>query len=118
MSIARRIGPIYDLEDGLRLQDLDLACGTCYKRLAEVVHDPENRWHPENVVCIDCGTLARLPVPEKAPRQVRLNQSWRAPGLRVAACTLCPRFSTPLPAQQAATWAARHLAEAHPEVAA
>lgn len=53
----RRRGPIYDLGDGMRLQDLDGGCTTCGKRLAEVIHDPEHCWAAGWVVCIDCGVV-------------------------------------------------------------
>lgn len=55
----RRIGPIYELLGGLRLQDVDAGCGQCGKRLAEVIHDPSNCWPTGRLVCIDCGSLAR-----------------------------------------------------------
>ena len=52
----RRIGPIYDLEPGVRLQDIDAACRSCHKRLAEVIHDASRTWATGVLVCIDCGT--------------------------------------------------------------
>lgn len=55
MTDLRTRGPVYDLGDGTRLQDLDGGCPPCGKRLAEVVHDPANVWRQGQVVCIDCG---------------------------------------------------------------
>jgi hypothetical protein len=111
--MIRRLGPIYDLDDGLRLQDLDASCRQCYKRLAEVIHDPSGQWNTQDVVCIDCGTTATLPTEEKPRQPVVLRRSWRSAGLRVACCTLCPHTSMPLPMDRAAQWAVKHLAERH-----
>lgn len=50
----------YDLGDGTVLQDVDAGCGRCGKRLAEVIHDPTGQWPTSSLVCVDCGTRARV----------------------------------------------------------
>lgn len=100
------LGPIYSLEDGSRFQDIDAGCGTCGKRLAEVVHDPSGQWNVEDVVCLDCGTIANL-------RPFELKASTKVPGRRVAVCMLCPYVSMPTDGDKAAEIALAHLAAAH-----
>jgi len=106
--MIRRIGPIYDLGDGVRLQDIDAGCGSCGKRLAEVIHDPSLTWAEGAWVCIDCGTVARK---EREP--VAIKPSYRAPGLRVACCTLCTWTSMPTSLDKAAVAAQKHLTDRH-----
>lgn len=60
MTVLRRIGPIYTLLDQLRMQDVDAACSVCGKRVAEVIHDPYGQWNTGQMVCLDCGTVARV----------------------------------------------------------
>jgi hypothetical protein len=104
---VKRLGPIYDLGNGLRLQDLDGGCGSCGKRLAEVIHDPTACWRSGAVVCIDCGTVATQPI----------VKSYRAPGLRVAECLLCRWTSLPTDSGTAARLAMMHQLRAHGQVA-
>ena len=111
MTDLERLGPIYDLPDGIRLQDLDGGCGTCGKRLAEVVHDSSARWNAGQIICVDCGTLARLPQPTRPTHDVRVKPSRRAPGLYVAVCT-CHRFSMVAHRAYVEQWASRHQQEA------
>lgn len=107
-----RIGPIYDLL-GIRLQDLNAGCGTCGKRLAEVISDLTGEWNVGQVVCIDCGTVAPT-IEEKA---WTVEASWRAPGLRVAVCQLCRYTSTPADLATAARFAQEHQDAKHSQVA-
>lgn len=111
--MIRYLGPVYSLDDGSRFQDLDAGCPTCGKRVCEVVHDASDQWNAGQIVCLDCATTATLPAEEKPRQPVILRPSWRAPGLRVACCTLCPHSSMPLPMDRAAQWAVKHLAERH-----
>lgn len=115
----RLIGPIYAMDDGTKLQDLDGACPHCYKRLAEVIFDPGMTWNAGWIICLNCGVRVAAPQRKQQRKQnpVVLRPSWRASGLRVASCTLCPRYSMPLTLPEAAAWAAKHLREAHPDVA-
>lgn len=106
------VGPEYDLLE-LRLRDVDAGCGRCGKRLAECIHDPEMRWTRGQLVCIDCGEVATLPAKATVQSPVRINASWRSPGLRVACCTLCPWTSMPLVADVAVKRAQEHLAAKH-----
>lgn len=89
MSELGFLGPIYDLGDGTRLQDLDGGCNTCGKRLSVVVHDPFLRWNAGQIVCIDCGTVARRP----SAHEVKVGPFYK-PGLVVARCS-CKWSSLP-----------------------
>ncbi len=106
----RHLGPIYDLEPGLRLWDLDAGCGACGKRLAEVVEAVSGQWRQGAHVCIDCGTVAPV---HDSPAPYRLRTSWRAPGKHVAHCQLCPYVSMPTTLAKAAEWAEQHHAHYH-----
>lgn len=55
----KTLGRVYDL-DGLVLQDVDAGCSRCGKRLAEVINDPTRVYPTGRLVCIDCGSLARV----------------------------------------------------------
>lgn len=109
----RRIGPVYNLLDGLRLQDVDGGCPTCGKRLAECIHDPSMQWNAGQIVCIDCGTTVRIPTTPT----VRLKPSWRASGLFLAGCS-CGWYSMPLTKAEAERFGANHLATHIPPSAA
>ena len=100
----RRLGPIYDLEDGTRLQDLDGACKHCGKRLAEVHHDPHGCWRTSAIVCIDCGN---------EDHSYDVKPSYVAPGKRVAECRLCSWRSMPMTGRRAAEMALQHLRRSH-----
>lgn len=100
------LGPIYDLGDGTRLQDLDGGCPTCGKRLAEVVFDPGMTWNRGAVVCIDCGVEVRT-----APYEIK--PSTRVPGRRVAVCQLCPYISMPAEGLKALEFAQQHYEASH-----
>jgi hypothetical protein len=101
---VKRLGPIYDLEDGLRLQDIDAACGACGKRLAEVIWDPTpSAWRTGAVVCIDCN--------QEATQHV--EKSYRAPGRRVAECRLCSWTSLPVDSASAVRLAVQHHGRVH-----
>jgi hypothetical protein len=106
-----RIGPAYDLA-GTRLQDLDLGCPHCGKRLAEVLDDATMQWNAGQTICIDCGVAVHVP---REKRQWVLRGSWRAPGLHVAACQLCRYTSMPTTLDRAAEFAQAHLASSHGE---
>lgn len=105
MTDLLRIGPVYDLL-GIRLQDVDGGCGSCGKRLAEVIEDTTSQWNRGDIVCINCGERANL-----APYEIR--SSWKVPGKRVAACQLCSYVSLPTDGDRAAQFALQHLAAAH-----
>ncbi len=114
----RVLGPIYELDDRTRLQDVDAGCGTCGKRLARVIHDPRGNWPQGRLVCIDCGTLAPEYAPPLERALFRLVPSYRAPGHRLACCTLCKWNSGPLTAAEALRFGLQHLSSKHPEQAA
>lgn len=107
-----RIGPIYELL-GMRLQDLDLGCPHCSKRLCEVIDDTTMQWNAGQAICIDCGIAVH--VPRETDKQWALRKSWRAPGLHVAACQLCTYTSMPTTLDKAAEFAQAHLASSHGE---
>lgn len=109
MSITLRVlGPVYDLDDGLRLQDVDAGCGFCGKRLALVIHDPSGSWRQMALVCIDCGRESHT---EQGP--MAIQSSYRAPGKRIACCRLCKWTSMPTSLQGAAGAAQQHLETQH-----
>ena len=106
-----RRGPEYDLL-GLRLVDVDLGCGVCGKRLAEIIHDADGNLPAGRLYCVDCATLA--PAYDR-PASVAMRPSWRAPGLHVAACQLCTYTSMPTTLDKAAEFAQAHLTSRHGE---
>lgn len=55
----RHVTKAYDL-GGLVVQDVSAWCGRCDKRLCEVIHDPTRKWPTSAIVCLDCGTRARV----------------------------------------------------------
>ncbi len=101
-----RLGPIYDLGDGSRFQDLDLGCPYCGKRLAEVVFDPGYTWRSGTIVCLDEGIEVRA-----TPYLVK--PSHKAPGKRVAVCQLCPYISMPTDGLKALEFAQQHYEASH-----
>lgn len=103
-----RIGPAYDLA-GTRLQDLDIGCPHCGKRLAEVLDDTTMQWNAGQVVCVDEGIAVRLPWVIRA--------SWRAPGRHIAACQLCSHTTMPTTLENAVRFAAQHLERSHGDAA-
>jgi hypothetical protein len=103
----RHLGPIYDLDDGTRLQDIDAGCGSCGKRLCEVVHDPHNVWRAGQIVCLDEGITAPVYVNVHPAHTIRIVPSKRAPGKFIAVCT-CRRFSMITSRENAQKWATKH----------
>lgn len=97
----KRLGPIYDLEDGTRLQDLDGGCGSCGKRLAEVVSDPHGQWNHGWIVCIDCGR-----VHDDSEHRINIKRFYRG-GLSIAFCS-CNQRSLPGARSTVEQWAKAH----------
>lgn len=103
----RRIGPAYDLFDGVRIQDVGGACHQCGKRLAEVIHDPRCEWRTGVLVCIDCATID-----ENTPRhRVDIKPYFRGGGKWIAFCS-CGHSSIAGNLDKTKTWAREHRAQA------
>lgn len=105
------IGPVYDLGDGTRLHDIDAGCGTCGKRLAEVIHDPSAQWNAGATVCVDCGTAAPAYHASVTAHHVNIQPSKQAPGKCLAVCR-CGRLSMITTREHAQQWADKHLQQA------